>query len=179
MFHLGTEGNDMISEEILTQLNKTEEQLIGLLDGDVRDIFSTMVGTNVSPSRTVVTNTKFKGCVTAMVGLAGVFNGMICINVPQELAMTITSQMLGMEITECDDDVRDALGEITNMVGGSFKRHLVKDGHEVRLSTPSVMSGEEYDVSLGSIPDTLTLKFENSAENFMVSVYLEHGEYCS
>ena len=84
--------------------------------------------------------------------------------------------MLGMEIAECDDDVRDALGEISNMIGGSFKHHFVKDGHEVRLSTPSVMSGAEYFISVGSIPDTLTLAFESGEEHFMVSIYMESGD---
>ena len=166
----------MISTEILAQLDTTEEQLIVHLDGDVREIFSTMIGAEVSPSHLTATETKFRDCVTAMVGFAGSYNGMISISTPQKLAIDLASQMLGMEITECDDDVRDALGEISNMIGGSFKHHFVKNGHEVRLSTPSVISGEEYVMSVGSIPDTLTLMFESGAEHFMVSVYLESGD---
>jgi chemotaxis protein CheX len=165
----------MISAEILSQLKTTGEQLVEHLDGDVREIFSTMVGVELAPSQPAATVTKFTECVTAMVGFAGSYNGMICINTPQKLAMAIASQMLGMEITECDDDVRDALGEIANMVGGSFKHHFVKDGHEVRLSTPSVMSGDEYVISIGSSPDMLTLMFEYCEEHFLVSVYLEAG----
>jgi chemotaxis protein CheX len=134
-----------------------------------------MVGVEVSHSRTTATVTKFKDCVSAMVGFAGSFSGMVSINTPQKLAMAFTSQMLGMDITEFDDDVRDALGEIANMIGGSFKHHLVRDGHEVRLSTPSVISGEEYVMTVGS-PDILTLIFASGEEHFIVSVYLEPGE---
>jgi chemotaxis protein CheX len=165
----------MINAEILGQLSTTEEELIGHLDKDVRDIFSTMVGMEVSPSRTTDTVTTFKDCVSAMVGFAGSFSGMVSINTPQMLAMTFASQMLGMDVAEFDDDVRDALGEIANMIGGSFKHHLVKDGHEVRLSTPSVISGEEYVMTVGSL-DILTLMFESGEECFIVSVYLEPGE---
>ncbi|MFA7403556.1 MAG: chemotaxis protein CheX [Pelobacteraceae bacterium] len=166
----------MISVEILGQLNITEEQLSILLDEDVREIFSTMVGSEISPSETVATETRFKECVTAMVGFVGSYNGMISINTRQKLAMSFASQMLGMDIVECDDDVYDALGEIANMLGGSFKHHFVKDGHEVRLSTPSVISGEEYVMTMGSVRDTLTLMFRSGEESFMVSVYLESGE---
>jgi chemotaxis protein CheX len=165
----------MISAEILGQLTTSEEELIEHLDKDVREIFSTMVGVEVSPSQTTLTVTKFKDCVSAMVGFAGSFSGMVSINTPQKLAMAFTSQMLGMDIAEFDDDVRDALGEIANMIGGSFKHHLVKDGHEVRLSTPSVISGEEYVMTVGS-SDILTLMFESGGEHFIVSVYLEPGE---
>ena len=166
----------MINAEILGQLNTTEEQLIGHLDGDVREIFTTMVGAEVSASETTVTTTKFVDCVTAMVGFAGSYNGMVSINTPQRLAMSFASQMLGMEVTEFDDDVRDAIGEIANMIGGSFKHHFVKDGHEVRLSTPSVISGEEYVMTVGSLPDTLTLMFASGEEQFLVSIFLETGE---
>jgi chemotaxis protein CheX len=166
----------MVNEEILRQLDTTGEQLIGHLDADVREIFSTMVGVELSAAQTADTVTKFRDCVTAMIGFAGSYNGMISINTPQKLAMHFASQMLGMELTECDDDVRDALGEIANMIGGSFKHHFVHDGHEVRLSTPSVMSGEEYFMNAGSVPDTLTLMFDHGAEHFLVSVYLESGE---
>jgi chemotaxis protein CheX len=166
----------MINAEILGQLNTTEEQLSKLLDGDVREIFSTMVGLEVSPSETVVTETRFKNSVTAMVGFVGSYNGMISINTPQKLTMTFASQMLGMDVVQCDDDVFDAIGEIANMLGGSFKHHFVKDGHEVRLSTPSVISGEEYAMTMGSVQDSLTLMFKFGEEPFWVSVYLESGE---
>jgi chemotaxis protein CheX len=135
-----------------------------------------MVGLEVSPSETVVTETRFKNSVTAMVGFVGSYNGMISINTPQKLTMTFASQMLGMDVVQCDDDVFDAIGEIANMLGGSFKHHFVKDGHEVRLSTPSVISGEEYAMTMGSVQDSLTLMFKFGEEPFWVSVYLESGE---
>jgi chemotaxis protein CheX len=163
----------MISAEILGQLGTTEEMLIELLDRDVREIFSTMVGVELSPSRIADTETTFRECVTAMVGLAGSYNGMISLSTPQRMAMAIASHMLGMDITRCDDDVRDALGEVANMIGGSFKHHFVKDGHEVRLSTPSVISGEEYVMTASSAPYTLSLMFALDADHFVVSVYLE------
>jgi chemotaxis protein CheX len=165
----------MIRAEILGQLNTTEEQIIEHLDADVREIFTTMVGADVSPSQTTTTETKFKDSVSALVGFAGSFNGMISVNAPQKLAMAFASQMLGMNVTGFDDDVRDALGEIANMIGGSFKHHFEKNGHEVRLSTPSVISGDEYVMTVGT-PDTLALMFESAAEQFMVCVYLESGD---
>lgn len=166
----------MINAGVLKQLNTTEDQLTEHLDRDVREIFSTMIGAEVSASSATDTVTKFNDCVTAMVGFAGSYNGMISINTPQKLAMAFTSQMLGMDVTECAEDVHDALGEIANMIAGSFKHHFVTDGHEAQLSTPSVISGEHYVVTVGSIPDTLSLVFESSGEKFLVNVYLEAGD---
>lgn len=162
----------MISSEILQQLNTTEEQLIRHLDNDVREIFVTMVGTEISSSETTVSMSKFTDSVSAMVGFAGNYNGMISLNAPQSLAIVFASQMLGMEIPECNDDVTDALGELANMIGGSFKHHFVKNGQEVQLSTPSVISGDEYLMTVNS-QNTIALAFESCSQHFLVCVYLE------
>jgi chemotaxis protein CheX len=98
---------------------------------------------------------------------------MISINASRLQALRFTSQMLGMDVSECEDDMADALGEIANMIGGSFKHHFIKDGHEVKLSTPSVISGGEYEMTVCSLPDTLTMLFETEEESFTVSLYLE------
>ncbi len=162
-----------MNTDILNQFNTTEMLLTEHLDKDIREIFFTMVGVEIAPAQTAATLTSFNDCVTGMVGLAGSYNGMLIITTPQKLAMTFTSQMLGMEVTECDKDVHDALGEIANMIAGSFKHHFVTNGHEAQLSTPSVISGERYVMTIGSPADSLTLMFRSGDENFLVSVYVE------
>ncbi len=167
----------MLSQLIMAQLKTTEDELLLQLDKDVREIFSTMVGSEVSPtSKKIDAVSNFRDCVTAMVGLAGVYNGLISISTSRRLAMNFASEMLGVKVAEVNEDVTDALGEIANMLGGSFKHHFVKDGHEVRLSTPSVITGEEYSICAGSLPDTLTILFESGDESFMISVFLEMGD---
>jgi chemotaxis protein CheX len=163
----------MLGEKILSQLNTTEEQLISHLNDDVLEIFSTMVGGGVLSSKKAETVTHFRDSVSAMVGFAGGYNGMISINASRPQALNFTSLMLGMDVSECDEEMADALGEIANMIGGSFKHHFIKDGHEVKLSTPSVISGGEYEMTVCSLPDTLTLLFETENECFTVSLYLE------
>ena len=163
----------MLGEKILGQLNTTEERLISHLNDDVLEIFSTMVGGGVLSSSKAETVTHFHDSVSAMVGFAGGYNGMISINASRQQAFKFTSLMLGMDVEECEEDMPDALGEIANMIGGSFKHHFVKDGHEVKLSTPSVISGGEYEMTVCSLPDTLTMLFKTEEESFTVSLYLE------
>ena len=166
----------MTQTEIMQMFNSTEELLTKYLDEDVRTIFSTMVGMEISASQSVATETTFKDSVTAMVGFAGSYSGLICIICKRKLALDITAQMLGMDVTKCNDNVHDALGEIANMIAGSFKHNFVLEGHEAQLSTPSLISGEQYDITVGPLHDTLTLMFEYArASNFFVSVYLKAG----
>lgn len=161
--------------ETLAAINITEEQLLKGLIKDVQDVFVNMVGVEDLmhlPIQIDVT-THFKDCLTAMVGLAGTYNGLVSVHLPWPLALSFTSLMLGMEVKEIDDDVNDAMGEIANMVAGSFKQHLSKGGSDIQLSTPSVVNGSDYVVSSGSGLENITLKFATDEEWFMVSLSIE------
>lgn len=164
-----------LNKAVYEHLKTDEEQLVKMIHDDVQSIFSTMVGIDdlMHLPLQVDTKTHFSECITAMVGFAGIFNGLLSLHVPQSLALVFTSRMLGMDVDELNEDVNDALGEIANMIGGSFKHHLAKDGLEVRLSTPSVVSGKEYVISSGSASDTLSLLFDSQEEWFMVSIVVE------
>lgn len=161
--------------ETMSALNTSEDELIAGLVADVRDVFITMVGTedlNHLPLQISMT-THFKECLTAMVGLAGTYNGLVSVHIPWSLAISFTSLMLGMEVTEIGDDVNDAMGEVANMIAGSFKQHLSKGGSDIHLSTPSVINGSDYTVSSGSNIENITLKFAANEEWFIVSLSIE------
>lgn len=164
-----------LNPSVYDQLCITEEELVRHMHDDIQGIFTTMVGIEdlLHLPLQVDTRTHFSDCITAMVGFAGIYNGLLCLHVPVKLALTFTSRMLGMDVDELNEDVNDALGEIANMIGGSFKHHLSRDGHEIKLSTPSVVTGKEYVISSGSSADTLSLMFDAEEEWFMVSVVIE------
>ena len=164
-----------MSTETLSAINMTEEELVDSLIKDVLDVFVNMVGVEdltLLPVQIELT-THFQKYLTAMVGLAGNYNGLVSIHIPWALAISFTSSMLGMEITEIDDDVNDAMGEIANMVAGSFKQHLSKGGSDIHLSTPSVVNGADYVVSSGNSLENITLKFAMGEECFIVALTIE------
>lgn len=164
-----------IKPETLAAINMDEEELIKSLIKDVKEVFINMVGVEDLmhlPIQIDVT-THFKECLTSMVGLAGTYNGLVSVHLPWPLAISFTSLMLGMEVTEIDDDVNDAMGEIANMIAGSFKQHLSKGGSDIQLSTPSVVNGADYVVSSGNSLENITLKFASEEEWFMVSLTIE------
>ena len=135
-----------LSNGLLHALNTTEDQLTQQLMRDVKEVFITMVGMEDLLHLPVPIDpvTDFKDCVSSMVGIAGHYNGLVSLHMPINLAIRSTSCMLGIEILELDADVSDAMGEIANMIAGSFKLHLSKGGLDVRLSTPSVIYCKEY-----------------------------------
>jgi len=161
--------------KILESIGLTEDELVKMLISDTKEVFSTMVGMEDLlhlPSQ-IEPVTHFEDCITAMVGMAGTYSGLVNIHTPQNLALQITSSMLGMEVTEVDDDVQDALGEIANMIAGSFKLHLSRGGADIRISTPSVVTGSDYVVAAGNAQDTITLRFVTDDDWFIVAITLQ------
>lgn len=161
--------------ETLRALQTDEDKLNKALVRDVKNIFADMVGVDDVmhlPIQIDIT-THFSECITAMVGLAGTYNGLVSIHIPWTLSLSFTSLMLGMEVAEQNDDVNDAIGEIANMIAGSFKQHLSKGGMDIRLSTPSIVNGSEYTVTSGRDLENITLKFAVDEEWFMVSLSIE------
>lgn len=143
---------------------------------DVKEIFSTMVGLDdlLHLPIQIAPVTNFKDCVSALVGMAGTYNGLVGLHMPSELALIATSSMLGMRVTEIDEDVQDAMGEIANMIAGSFKQHLSDGGLDIRLSIPSVVAGKEYIITAHNNPNQLAVRFATDDDWFMVSVAFEN-----
>jgi chemotaxis protein CheX len=158
---------------VLEALNTTQEAFLKSLIDDTRNVFSTMLGLELMHLPLEVDPlTHFNDCVSAMVGLAGTYNGLVSIHQPVSLGKKLAGTMLDMEIEEVDQDLFDALGEIANMVAGNIKMHLSKGGSDVRLSTPSVATGSDYFISCKDA-GSVNLLFDLDEEWLMVSVLIE------
>jgi chemotaxis protein CheX len=77
---------------------------------------------------------------------------------------------LGLEVESIDEDVIDALGELANMVAGSIKPLMAKDGVDVELSLPSVIYGSEYSMTTLADSEILAVPFELDSGIFIVEL---------
>ncbi len=113
-----------------------------LLESATQEVFNIMMGTKLEPH--VPSDPPLAADLTSMVGLAGDLCGVLSFHCRAESASLMASKMLGMEITAFDDTVRDAIGEICNIVAGNFKAKVTGIVNECMLSVPSVISGSDY-----------------------------------
>jgi chemotaxis protein CheX len=110
----------------------------------VESIFATMMEIDVfvSDSPLCVTGDR----MTATVYLEGEWNGAVSLECNRTQACQFAGRFLSMDPPDAvDDDVRDALGELVNMIGGNVKSVMSKD---VRLSMPSVIDGNNYELRI-------------------------------
>ncbi len=112
------------------------------LEKIVEAVFASMIELEVSPC-----DQKWfprSDCLTAAVHLAGDWNGAVLLECEPEQACRWAARFLSIDPpATVNDIVRDVLGELTNIIGGNLKCMLA---HEIRLSMPAVVAGNDYSI---------------------------------
>lgn len=120
------------------------EVSVELLTQIVESVFTTMMDLEVSPSKLPWDPTGDR--LSSFVHLTGHWNGAVLFECHSLQACLFAGRILSMEAPESvDDDVRDVLGELANVIGGNMKSGMATG---VRLSMPTVMEGHDYDVRI-------------------------------
>jgi len=114
-----------------------------------------------------------KGDVTGIIGITGETNGTISVTFDSESILTIVSNMFGEEITEIDDDVIDAVGELTNMISGQARKELEKVGIIFQAAIPSVISGKNHRIVHIAKGQKIAIPFSIANGKFTIEVCLE------
>lgn len=107
---------------------------------------------------------KYQMCrdeVSAIIGFVGQTSGSMLINASKECACFLAGRMLGETLPELDNQALDGLCEIANIIAGQIKAVLSDTEHRFeRISTPSVIVGQNYTVSHYRGMTSLTVEFE-------------------
>jgi chemotaxis protein CheX len=149
------------------------EQHAQIIIDSTQEIFSSMIMLEVTPGEPF--NRKqsmLKDSISGIIGLAGNTKGLLAIHLPTKAALAVTTAFLGMDVDEIDEDVRDAIGELANMLGGNIKSALDPKGSEIQLSMPSSISGEEYSIDCIADADEISVPFDLDGTTFLVELQL-------
>jgi chemotaxis protein CheX len=114
------------------------------------------------------------GDVSGIIGLTGDNEGTLSITFSQSCIEAILTNMLGEKISGIDDDVRDAVGEITNMISGDARRVLDDEGIKLSAAIPTVISGVNHTISHISSATTIAIPFDTEHGPFTVEVCFAH-----
>lgn len=138
-----------------------------------QEIFSSMIMLDVTSGEPFKRNNELlENSISGIIGLAGATKGLLAIHMPNDTAFAVTTAFLGMDVEKIDEDVRDAIGELANMLGGSLKAVLDPNGSEIQLSMPSAVHGEEYSVDCLANAATVSVPFNFNEHKFTVELQL-------
>jgi chemotaxis protein CheX len=115
------------------------------LDASVDEVFDLMMGVKCrrAMAETPVQNGE---SVTAVVGFGGLLSGACIFKSASGTALKVAARMTGVEFAEVDDTVKDAIGEVCNMLAGSWKGKLPELAANCGLSVPAVITGCDYNL---------------------------------
>jgi CheY-specific phosphatase CheX len=106
--------------------------------------------------------------LTSAVHLSGAWNGALLFECDRRQACQFAGRFLSMDPPEAvNDDVRDVLGELANMIGGNLKCILVPG---IRLSMPSVVDGSDYSMRVCGAEVRERLAFQCGEGTFWITV---------
>ncbi len=139
-----------------------------------KEIFSSMVMMEIGvDGERVIDTVVLYNSISGVIGLAGTHKGVLAIHMPKPVAMAITASFLGMDVDEINEDVKDAVGELANMLGGNVKSILSDNGRDIDLSLPSTITGQQYDFEPTKEAERIIIPFRCDAGDFTVELQLE------
>ncbi len=142
----------------------TINQLTNYIEKVVNNIFSTMIFIEpISENVIFLQNHKLeipgKKDISGIIGLGGSLKASIIVHFEKDSAISITSKMLGANYDAINNDVVDAVGEVTNMIAGGIKTELAKEGLELDQGLPIVVTGKDFDTSCVNREKSILMPF--------------------
>jgi chemotaxis protein CheX len=149
----------------------------------VADVFKTMLGRPATPSAADPAEKREgsdAGQVVGTVGFIGDLNGIVYLYLEETFANQCTGQILGMSAFELqaagDDVVNDAIGELTNMVVGSFKNALCDAGYPCKLTIPSILRGRNFCIQSTRMAERRSYRFLCGNHRVVADIIIKAGD---
>jgi len=139
-------------------------------------VLKTMAFTEVQAGKPFVKKDKIScGDVSGIVGITGPPNGSMSLTFSKDCILDIVSNMLGEKFHEVNDDIRDAVGELSNMISGTARNALGNKGYAFKTSIPTVVSGPGHEIRHMCKAPTIAIPFKTAAGPFVVEISFENG----
>jgi len=113
-----------------------------------------------------------KGAIGDISGIIGMnsdrFLGSMAMCFQEGLILKIFNNMMGGATRELNDDVKDAVAELTNIIFGNAKRDLNVIGHTIQPAIPSVITGKNHEIRHSIEGMCLVIPFESLSGKMVV-----------
>jgi chemotaxis protein CheX len=122
-----------------------QEQTVTFLIDSTREVFEKMI------LRTLTSGIPIEGDalrprsnVVATVSFAGTESGIVAFYSTTDTACEIAGALLGMDASEVNGDMPDAIGEVANMIAGALRTKMTDSGAPCAISIPTVTVGSDF-----------------------------------
>jgi chemotaxis protein CheX len=113
------------------------------------------------------------GDVTGIMGLTGAARGTVSVSFSEKCILSIVSGMFGEEMKELNEEIRDAAGEISNMISGQARKTLEEMGLSLSAAIPTVIMGKNHSLSPITTYPVIAIPFQTEKGDFTIEVSFE------
>ncbi len=133
-------------------------------------VLETTASTEARPGKPFVKRSAAaSGPITGMIDLSGEFNATIAVTFKKESILSIVSKMFGEELSELNDEIKDAVGEISNMISGQATNSIVGLGESLKATLSAVILEENHSIPhIGNA--VIAFPFETDGGEFTIEV---------
>jgi chemotaxis protein CheX len=143
------------------------------LDRAADEVFSTMMGVRCEPAEPVPEQDR--ETLSAVIGLAGALSGSLVLRAGRRAAERMAERLMGAAPEPAPQPalVRDAVGEVSNMVAGAWKGLDPRLASGCLLSTPTVVAGSSYEFFSQRAPLRIERAYSFEDMTFSVTLFCE------
>jgi chemotaxis protein CheX len=155
--------------ESIQSIHQTE--IAGAISAATEEVFSVMLGIDIAAggARIGQASQDHSGIV-AVLGLTGNWAGSGQLSVDTGLALQIASKLLMADYDTVDEDVLDAVAEVSNMIIGNVKTALEQTLGPMGLSVPAVAFGGDFETRAIGNRDLVLVPFSCAQGGLSVQV---------
>ncbi|SDB56687.1 chemotaxis protein CheX [Desulfonatronum thiosulfatophilum] len=137
-------------------------------------VLGMMASVKVNPGKPYINRSRSAiGDVTGSLGFSGSADGVMSLTLDEPVILKIVNNMLAESYSTINDDIADAVGELTNMIAGQARQDLVKQGMKLKASTPTVIIGKGHKISHITSSPILAIPFTTDEGSLVVEVSFE------
>lgn len=148
------------------------DSLVSSLVSATEEVFDTMLALSLTAQPEAAGPLEVPANVVATVAFAGHRRGLVVIYSSMAAARAITGAMLGIDAQDVTTEVPDAMGEIANMVAGTFRLRLTAMEPPSDISVPTVTIGSDFTTLYSSAVHRRRCPFVMQGEPISVELIL-------
>ena len=151
----------------------TESTAVPRLIESTLEVFETMVFSTLVPGPVRADAQPPAASVMGAVRFLGSLSGAVSFYASDDAGCRIAAQLLGIEPQEAGEQMADAVGEITNMIAGTFRGRMAQAGETLMITTPTVTRGSDFRAHYFNVTSRTLVPFAMGDHQVFVELVLQ------
>ncbi len=157
-------------------MGETDDRLNQAIIDATKEMFQTIMGEEIKVKD--VKKGRAEIChydINVIIGFAGAESGVFVLQCPKKFGMEAAGKMLGIEVKEDSEEMRDAVAEFMNMIVGKTKSLYSADQETFKISIPTTIVGKNFLVHTKALDyqKESTIDFVYNEYDMIINVFLK------